>query len=65
MKKHPRDCKRLDILPAEKLRTLPVEAKQESERFYRERSNKRSLQKNKKDKPVIKTQSRIFRIFSK
>jgi len=65
MKRYRRDCKRLDILPPEKLRTLPVEARQESERFYRERSNRRSLQKDKKDKPVIRTQSRIFRIFSK
>lgn len=49
-------------MPEEKLHSLPSEAKQESERFYRERQDKRRLPRNK---PVIKTRSKIFRIFSK
>jgi len=62
MKKLKRNCKRLDLLPEEKLRSLPSEAKQESERFYGEKQDRRSLTKNK---PVIKTRSKIYRIFSK
>jgi len=62
MKKIAKNCKRLDLLPVEKLRSLPAEAKRESDRFYRSQNNVRTTRKGK---PVIKAASKIFRIFSK
>jgi hypothetical protein len=48
------------MIPDEELRRLPDEAKEESDRFFRKKSNVLAM---KKDKPVVTTKGRIFRIF--